>query len=117
MSMPMVMAASTISVPGGTVSLWPSMVRLTSATGGDSSHVALVSQGVVLVFVAEVPERGVDHPSRRVAQATEAAAVLQPVRDPEQRVDLDLRTLVGEDALVGPDGPVASDQARGAFAA
>src|SRR5690348_17167568 len=117
--MPMVFAASTTSVPAGTVILWSSMVRWTSAIspphkwGGGIhrhlAHVAGVPQRVVLVLLAEVAERGVDHPAARVTEAAKAAAVLQAVRDPLQDVELDLRALVGEDALVGPRSPVLAD--------
>src|SRR5712692_475165 len=128
--MPMVFAASTISVPAGTVILCPSMVRLTSGNcpsgpaghlptrwGGQGSHVALVPQRVVLVLLAEVAERGVDHPARRVTQAAQAAPVLQAVRHSLQRVELDLRTLVGEDPLVCAHRPVAADSTWRALAA
>src|SRR6266566_4961717 len=119
--MPMVLAASTIRVPAGTVTLCPSMVRLISGTGrvlpiyGEVAaggrrrgrHVAFVSQRVIFVFVSEMPERGVDHPTGGVAQTAQAPAVLQAVGDSEQGVDLDLRALVGEDAFVGTHRPVA----------
>src|SRR6266851_3725956 len=115
--MPMVFAASTTSVPAGTVILWSSMVRLTSGIDGNLAHVARMPQSVVLVLIAEVAERGVDHPAARVTQAAEAAAILQAVGDPLQDVQLDLRALVGEDALVGPRRPVLADAARRALAA
>src|SRR6266581_3804538 len=103
--MPTVFAASTTSVPAGTAILWPSMVRLTSGIDGSLAH------------VARVAERGVDHPAARVTQAAEAATVLQAVRDPLEDVKLDLRALVGQDALVGPHRPVLADAARRALAA
>src|SRR5256885_3769349 len=115
--MPMVLAASTIRVPAGTLSLWPSIVRLMSGMCGDCSHVAFMPEGVILVLLAEVPEGGVDHPARGVAKAAETAAVLQAVRNAQQSIDLDLRSLVGQDPLVGPHCPVAADAARRAFAA
>src|SRR6266581_3913439 len=115
--MPTVFAASTTSVPAGTAILWPSMVRLTSGIDGSLAHVARVPERVVLVLVAEVAERGVDHPAARVTQAAEAATVLQAVRDPLEDVKLDLRALVGQDALVGPHRPVLADAARRALAA
>src|SRR5689334_13431419 len=122
----MVLAASTTSVPAGAVILWPSMVRLTSATcpprlrgggtcpsgaarhlptrwGGLCIHVARVPQGVVLVLLAEVSQRGVDYPAARVTQAAEAAAVLESIGDALQDVEVHLRACVVEDALVGPD--------------
>src|SRR2546427_1480633 len=110
--MPMVLAASTMSVPAGTVTLVPSMVRLMSGTYGRRFYVALMPQGVVFVLVAEMPEGGVDHPTRGVAKPAEAASVLQTVGDAEKRVDLDLRSLVGEDPFVRAHCPVAADPAR-----
>src|SRR5437016_6001322 len=118
--MPTVFAASTISVPAGTLRGLPSMVRLTllvSGTGRDSTHVAFVPQRVVLVLVAEVAERGVDDPTGRVAEPAQAASVLQRIRNAAQVVELDLRTLVVENALVHADGPVAADATRRALAA
>src|SRR5437879_5159818 len=50
--------------------------------------VALVPERVVLVFLAEVADRGVDHPAGRIAEAAQAPPVLQPVRDADQRVEL-----------------------------
>src|SRR6266550_5655883 len=143
--MPTVLAASTISVPAGTVTGFPSMVRLISgighhtpphrvgrwrpkAAGGavfrrmsGTRHylpdVALVPERVVLIFLAEMTERRVDDPAARITEAAQAAAVLQPVGNALQRVELDLRALVGEDALIGPDRPVLADPAWCAFAA
>src|SRR5438128_8775005 len=115
--MPMVFAASTISVPAGTVTLRPSMVRLMSGTDGDLADAAPVPQGVVFVFVPEVAEGGVDDPASRVAQSAQAAAVLQAVGNTLEDVELDLGALIGEDPLVGPDRPVLSDSARRALAA
>src|SRR6266508_2275135 len=129
--MPMVLAASTIRVPAGTVSLWPAIVRWMSGMGhrvptcGEvgagrrrrGRNLAFVPQRVVLVLLAEVPEGEADDPARGVAQAAEAAPILQTVGDPQQRVDLDLRTLVGEDPLVRAYGPVAADAAGRALAA
>src|SRR5579859_2773981 len=109
--MPIVLAASTISVPAGTVILCPSMVRLTSGTGPHLADLALVPERVVLVLAVEVAERGIDDPARRVAEPAQAAAVLERVRDPAEVVELDLRALVGQDALVHAHRPVASDAA------
>src|SRR6266568_980973 len=81
------------------VAVWV-FTTMPSATGHDLAGVALVPQGVVLVLAVEVAERGIDDPARRVAKATEAAAVLQRVRDPAEVVELDLRPVVGEDDLV-----------------
>src|SRR5690349_3718523 len=114
--MPTVFAASTTSVPAGTVILWPSMVRLTSGMGGNFSYVARVAQGVVFVLLAEVAERGIDDPAARVAEAAQATPVLQPVRDALQDVELDLRSLIGEDAFVRAHCPVLSDPAGCALA-
>src|SRR4029077_3698831 len=115
--MPMVFAASTTSVPAGTMILWPSMVRLTSGTYSSLSNVALVPERVVLVLAAEVAERGVDHPAARVAQAAQAAPVLQAVGNALEDLEVDSRALVAEDALIRPDRPVLADAARGALAA
>src|SRR2546430_1477758 len=130
--MPMVLAASTMSVPAGTAILCPSMVRLTSGMGGllpiygevaaggrrrGCPNFALVPQGMVLVFLTEVAERRVDDPARGVAQAAQAAPVLETVRHALQRVELDLRPLIGQDPLVRAHRPVAADPARRAFAA
>src|SRR5438105_11991756 len=111
--MPTVLAASTINVPGGTVSLWPSMVRLMSgmrcllpihgevSAGGRwrACDPAFVAQRVVLVLAPEVAHRRIDDPPAGVAEATEAPAVLQPVGYPQEDVELDLRALVTQDAL------------------
>src|SRR5438034_7969315 len=128
--MPMVLAASTIRVPAGTESLWPSMVKLMSGTqltpphlwgGGPQGRrgpdVALMPERVILVLLPEVPEGRVDHPARGVAKAAETAAVLQAIRNAQKSVDLDLRSLVGKDPLVRPHRPVAADAAWRAFAA
>src|SRR6266581_1641720 len=115
--MPTVFAASTMSVPAGTLILCPSIVRLMSGTGGNGSYVAHVPQGVVLVFLAEVAERRVDHPTGGVAQAAQAPAVLEAVRHALQSVELDLRPLVGQDALVRAHRPVTTDATRRAFSA
>src|SRR5207244_8785028 len=79
--------------------------------------VALVSERVVLIFLAEMTERRVDDPAARITEAAQAAPVLKPVGNALQRVELDLRALVGEDALIGPDRPVLADPAWCAFAA
>src|SRR3984893_17419413 len=115
--MPTVLAASTISVPAGTVTLCPSIVRLMSGMRQRLPHIALVSQAVVLVLLAEVAHRRLDDPAGRVAQAAEAAPVLQPVGDALEHAELQPRTFVGQDAVVGAHGPVAADAARRALAA
>src|SRR5215510_15639294 len=115
--MPTVLAASTIRVPAGAVILWPSMVRLTSGTDSHLADSALVAQDVVLVLVAEVAQSGVDDPAAGVAEAAQTPAVLQPVGDALQDVELDLRALVGKDALVGAHRPVLADAAGRALAA
>src|SRR5712692_2497779 len=104
-------------VPAATVTLWPSMVRLPSGTRHHLADVALVPERVVFVLAVEVAERGVDDPAGRVAKAAQAAAVLQSVGDAAEAVELDLRPLVGQDALVHPHRPVAADAARRALAA
>src|SRR5438132_9730687 len=103
-------------VPGGTVTLWPSIVTVTSGKRCHRPDVALMPERVVLVLAAEVTNRGVDHPARRVSEATQAAAVLERIGNALKDVELDLRTLVGEDALVCAHGPIAADAARRAFA-
>src|SRR5438552_8432079 len=115
--MPTVFAASTMSVPAGTEILCPSMVRLMSGICRNGPHVAFVPQSVVLVLLAEVAKRRVDHPTGGVPQAAEAPAVLQAIGDALQRVELDLRPLVGQDALVRAHRPVAADSTRRALAA
>src|ERR1700694_155322 len=108
--MPTSLAASTTSVPAGTVSLWPSMVRFTmcapcartgaSGMGERSLHGADVVQAVLLVLVSEVPHRRLDHPTRGVAEPAKAAAVLEAVRDPLEDPQLDLRALGRGDLAV-----------------
>src|ERR1700704_5915422 len=93
------------------------MVRFTSGIREHRPHVARVPQGVVLVLIAEVTERRVDDPAGRVAEAAKAAPVLQPVRDPLEDAELDLRSFVGEDALIGAHSPVAANTTRRALAA
>src|ERR1041384_5826828 len=115
--MPMVFAASTIRVPAGTVILWPSIVRLTSGMCGHRLHAARVVEAVLLVLVVEVPHRRIGDPPGGVAEAAEAAAVLQRVRPLAQVLQLDLAALVRKDALVHAHGPVAADAARRALAA
>src|SRR2546429_5752572 len=123
------LAASTTSVPFGTVTTWPSMVRVTrlgsfggwtsSGTGGHLQPLrgAHLSQAVLLVLLAEVAHRGHDHPAGRVPEAAEPAAVLQAVLDPVQDLQVDGAALVGQDASVGADRPVAADPAGGALPA
>src|SRR5438477_13197654 len=115
--MPTVLAASTISVPAGTVTGLPSMVRLISGIRHYLPDVALVPERVVLIFLAEMTERRVDDPAARIPQAAQAAAALQPVGNALQRVELDLRALVGETALLRPDRAVLAYPAWPAFAA
>src|SRR5215467_7885579 len=115
--MPTVLAASTTRVPAGTVILWPSIVRFTSGTYSHPADVAFVPQCVVFVLAAEMTERRIDHPAGRVAQAAEAAAVLERVGHLAKVVQLDLRPFVGEDPLVHAHRPVATDAARRALAA
>src|SRR5947209_16639714 len=112
--MPRSLAASTTKVPAGTAILWPSIVTLTS---GMRPHLACVPQRVVLVLLAEMAECRIDDPPGRVAQPAETTAVLQPVGDPLENAQLDLRTLVREDAVVRSDRPVAAHAAWCALAA
>src|SRR5207244_9025066 len=100
--MPTVLAASTMRVPAGTVSLCPSMVRLMSGTCSHLADVAFVSQGVVLVLLAEVPEGRVDHPARGVAKAAEAAAALTAVWNGQKRVGRALPPLVAQEPSICP---------------
>src|SRR6266851_4320452 len=115
--MPTSLAASTTSVPAGTAILWPSMVTFTSGMYERGLHRADVVQAVLLVFVVEVPHRRFDHPAGGVAEAAQAAAVLQAVRDALEDAELDLGALAGKDAFVRTDGPVAADATRRALAA
>src|SRR5207245_6421287 len=112
----MVLAASTMSVPAGTLSFLPSIVRLISGIRRNLSDVALMPESVVFVLLAEVADGGVDHPAGRVSETAQAPAVLQPVRDADQRIELDLRALPGQDALVSAHRPVAADAAWRALA-
>src|SRR2546426_12047340 len=107
----MVLAASTMSVPAGTVSFLPSIVRLISGIRRNLSDVALMPESVVLVLLSEVADGGGDHPAGRVPQTAQAPAVLQPVRDAEQRIELDLRALPRQDALVSAHRPNAAHAA------
>src|ERR1700731_4723737 len=115
--MPTVLAASTMRVPAGTVILCPSMVRLMSGMSERLADVAGVTQAVVFVLVVKVAHGRLDHPAGRVAEAAEAAPVLQSVRHPLQDSELELRSLVRQDAVVGAHRPVAADAAGRAFAA
>src|SRR5438309_1973191 len=115
--MPTRLAASTTRVPAGTVTLCPSMIRLTSGMGERRLHGADVVEAVLLVLVVEVTHRRLDHPTSRVAKSTQAAAVLQAVRHAFENSELDLRALAGEDAVVRAHRPVAADAARCALAA
>src|SRR5207245_10077954 len=105
----MVLAASTMSVPAGTVSFLPSIVRLISGIRRNLSDVALMPESVVLVLLAEVADGGVDHPAGRIAEAAQAPAVLQAVGDGDQRIGLDLGGLPGQDALLTRHRPIAAD--------
>src|SRR5260370_20437580 len=115
--MPTVLAASTMSVPAGTVILWPSIVRLMSGMRESLPDVAFVTQAVVLVLVGEVRHGRLDGPAGRVTKAAEAASVLQPVGNPLENAELELRAFVREDAVVCAHRPVAADAARRALAA
>src|SRR5258708_675348 len=115
--MPTSLAASTTSVPAGTVSLWPSIVRLMSGMSQGGLYGADVVQAVLLVFVFEVPHRRLDHPTGSIAQPAEAAAVLKSFRDPLEDSELDLRTLAGQDSVVRAHRPVPADAAWRALAA
>src|SRR5229473_3097442 len=115
--MPTVFAASTMSVPAGTVILCPSIVRLMSGMRESLPDVAFVTQAVVLVLVVEVPHGRLDDPAGRVTKAAEAASVLQPFGNPLENAELELRPFVREDAVVGAHRPVAADPARRALAA
>src|SRR5712692_11327272 len=115
--MPTSLAASTMSMPAGTVILCPSMVRLMSGIGERGLHRANAVQAVLLVLVVEVPHGRLDHPARCVAKPTQAAAVLQAVRHALENAQLDLGALAGEDPVVGAHGPVAADAAWRALAA
>src|SRR5713226_5231445 len=115
--MPTSLAASTTSVPAGTAILWPSMVTFTSGMYERRLHGADVVEAVLLVLVVEVPHRRFDHPAGRVAEAAQAAAVLQAFRHAFEDAELDLRALAGEDAFVRADGPIAADATGRALAA
>src|SRR5579859_2148740 len=115
--MPMVLAASTIRVPAGTVTLRPSMVRLMSGMRERLSYIAGVVERVILVLAAEMAEGRIDDPSCGVAESAEAAPVLEAVGHALQDAELDLRALVGQDLLVCAHRPVAADPARRALAA
>src|SRR5487761_751064 len=115
--MPTVFAASTNSVPAGTVIACPSMVRLMSGMREHGSDVARVPEAVVLVLVVEMPHRRLDHPAGGVAQAAQASAVLQTVGDALEDAELELGSFVRQDAFVCPDRPVAADATGGALAA
>src|ERR1700676_4830773 len=93
------------------------MVRLTSGMRKRLADIALVTQAVVFVLVVEVAHRRLDHPAGRVAQTAEAATILQTVRDSFEDAELELRSLVRQDAVVGAHRPVAADAAGRAFAA
>src|SRR5216684_7000665 len=95
--MPTSLAASTTSVPAGTASLWPSIVMLTSGICSHRSDVACVPNGVVLVLLAEMTQGRVDDPPTGVTESAKAAAVLEPVGDSLQGVELNLRAFVGQD--------------------
>src|SRR5487761_706610 len=109
--MPTVLAASTISVPAGTVTWWPSIVRLMSGMRECLADVARVAEAVVLVLVVEVTHGGFDDPAGCVAQAAQAAPVLQAIGDSLEDAELELRSLVRKDKVVSPHRPVAADAA------
>src|SRR5207247_5774576 len=119
------LAASTTSVPSGTVTRGPSIVSVTiggpfgsgSGTGGHPVRRALVSERVLLVLAAEPLHRGHDHPARRVAEAAQAATALQALLDAVQDLQVDLAAGAGQDAIEGPHRPVAADAAGRALAA
>src|SRR5258708_32821473 len=104
-------------VAAGTVILCPSIVRLMSGMRESLAHVAFVPQAVVFVLLVEVAHRRLDHPAGRVPKSAQAAPVLQPIRYALQDAELQLRSLVREDAVVGPHRPVAADAAGRALAA
>src|SRR5262245_38554610 len=114
------LAASTISVPLGTETCWPSMVSVTRLSSGIHGHLfrrALVVQRVLLVLLAEVLHRRHDHPARGAAQAAQAAPVLEALLDAVQDLHVDRAALPAQDALVRAHRPVAADAARRALAA
>src|SRR6266849_2486713 len=115
--MPTVLAASTMSVPAGTVILCPSIVRLMSGMHESLPDVAFVTEAVVLVLVVEGAHGRLDDPAGRVAQAAQAAPVLQPVRHALENAELQLGSLIGQDSLVSSDRPVPAHPARRALAA
>src|SRR5260370_3407685 len=115
--MPTVFAASTMRVPSGAVIWWPSMGRLTSGMRKSLSDVVFVPESVVLVLLAKVADGRVDDPAARVAEPAQAAPVLQPVGDSEQDVELHLRSLVGQDPLVGAHRPGLTGPTWRGFAA
>src|SRR5215472_9475353 len=88
-----------------------------SGMGGHPVSRALVAQRVLLVLVAEMPHRRHDHPARGVAQAAQAAAVLEALLDAVQDLQIHRAALAGEDPLERANGPVATHAARRALAA
>src|SRR5256886_9920134 len=96
----MVLAASTMSVPAGTLSFFPSIVRLISGIRRNLSDVALVPERVVFVFLTEVADGGIDHPACPIPQTAQAPPVLQPARDTDPRVELELPPRPGQTAVV-----------------
>src|SRR5205807_9025756 len=115
------LAASTTSVPFGTVTERPSMVSVTigteSGTRPHPLHRALVAKRVLLVLIPEVPHRRHDHPARRVAQAAQAAAALQALLDVVEDPQVGGAAAAGQDALERPHRPVAANAAGRALAA
>src|SRR5207253_9551565 len=100
----------------GTCGLFPIPGEVPAGGRRRASDVAFMPERVVLVLLAEMSQRGVDDPAGRVAEPAQAPAVLQPVRNALQGVELGLRSLIGQDSVVRPDRPVAADPAGCAFA-
>src|SRR5262245_38077401 len=71
---------------------------------------------VVQVVLLEVLQRGGDRGGRAVTETAERAAE-DVVAGVQQRVQVLMGALAGQDPPVGPDHPVVALPARGAFAA
>src|SRR5439155_1558640 len=82
-----------------------------------ASAASATPQAVLLVLSPEVAHRGHDHPAGGVAEAAEAAAVLETVLDRVQDLEVDGAPLAGQDACVRANRPVAVDAAGGALPA
>src|SRR5438270_2645422 len=125
--MPIRLAASTMSVPFGTVTEWPSMVsvaRLGSFCGGASGmcelaalHAALITQAVLLVLLAEALHRPLDDPAGGVAEAAQTAAGRQAGLHTVEEREVGARAVAGQHPVVGAHGPVAAHAAGRALAA